>query len=242
MILTHFIRDALLERSLPADAPAPSAALHQRLYRAAITLVPPSSTYVRGPEERKGLSDEALLAAYLQGEAGAFKDLMERHLRWMVAWASKHLPAAEAEDAAQEAFIALVHKATHLRPGSSLRGFLFGLLRIAVLRAQRTLSRHRGEPPDGEEGKNDEPVDPQPDPEAIFLKRHTYTVVAEALSRVCTLREQEVVLFYMEDQKDMTTAEALGLSDNNVRVIRHRAVGKLRKALAAPAPEGADGH
>jgi hypothetical protein len=62
------------------------------------------------------------------------------------AWARQHLPQADAEDAAQEAFLALVHKAAALQLQSTLRGYLFGLLRIQVLRAWRALHRRRGEP------------------------------------------------------------------------------------------------
>lgn len=241
MLLAHFLRDALLTRSLPATAPAPSAALRQRLYREAVSLVPPSASALRGAAERKVLSDEALLSAYLHGEAGAFELLTERHLGWMVGWARMHLPATEAEDAAQEAFLDLVHKAAKLKTGATLRGFLFGLLRVAVLRARRTLARHRGEPLDDEGAESDALVDPQPNPEVTFLKRRTHQEVAEALSRVCTLQEQEVILFTLEDQDDKTIAEALETSENNIRVTRHRALAKLRKALAEPDPGGGDG-
>lgn len=241
MLLAHFLRDALLAHSLPAAAPDPSAALRQRLYREAVSLVPPSASALRGAAERKVLLDEALLSAYLHGEAGAFESLMDRHLGWMVGWARKHLPDAEAEDAAQEAFLDLVHKAANLKTGATLRGFLFGLLRIAVLRALRTLAHHRGEPLEGEGAESDTWVDPQPNPEVTFLNRHAYQQVAEALSNVCNLREQEVILFTLEGQDDKTTAEALETSENNIRVTRHRALNKLRQALTGPDPGGGDG-
>jgi RNA polymerase sigma factor (sigma-70 family) len=241
MLLAHILRDALLERSLPAAAPSPSAALRQRLYLKAVSLAPPSATALRGAAERKALSDEALLSAYLHGEAGAFEVLMDRHLGWMVGWARKHLPDAEAEDAAQEAFLDLAKRATSLQTGATLRGFLFGLLRIAVLRALRTLARHRGEPLEDEGAASDRLVDPQPSPEVTFLARRAYREVAEALSNVCTLREQEVILFTLEGQDDKTLAEALEISENNIRVTRYRALARLRKALADPDSGGGDG-
>jgi DNA-directed RNA polymerase specialized sigma24 family protein len=59
--------------------------------------------------------------------------------------------------------------------------------------------------------------------------------LAEAMLRVCTLREQEVLLFDLEDADDKVIAATLEISEGNVRVIRHRALTKLRKALAEPA-------
>jgi RNA polymerase sigma factor (sigma-70 family) len=234
MLLTNLIRDALLEHSLPADAPSPSAALYESLYQKALSLVPPSATAHRGPEKFRNQSDEERLSAYLQGEPGAFEALMESHLGWMVAWARRRLPESEAEDAVQEAFIALVHKADELtlETGTSLRGFLFGLLRIAVLRSRRTLTRHQGEPLEDGEGEGDAPVAPEPSPEDELFKKHSIQQLKAALTRVCSDEEQEVILLHHEGMDDKTIAETLRItSTNHVRVKRYRAMARLREEL-----------
>jgi RNA polymerase sigma factor (sigma-70 family) len=242
MSTAALIRQALLARSVPATLPPP-VTLQHRLYRAAIAIVPPTATSLRAIGAQRTESDEALLAAFASGDAGAFETLMERHLGWMVAWARKDLPESDAEDAAQEAFIALVRKAAGLHLDSPLRGYLFGLLRIQVLRARRSLQCRRGEALDddevGAEVSSDEPT-----PAMKVLARRAHDEVAEAMLRVCTLREQEVLLFDLEDADDKLIASALDMTEGNVRVVRHRAITKLRKALADPADRSApeDGH
>jgi len=242
MSIAALIREALLTRSVPATLP-PTAALQHRLYRAAISIVPPTATTLRAIGAQRMESDEALLAAFASGDAGAFETLMQRHLGWMVAWACKHLPGLDAEDAAQEAFIALVRKAAGLHLDSPLRGYLFGLLRIQVLRARRSLQRRRGEALDDDEAGAEVSSD-EPSPAMKVLARRAHDEVAEAMLRVCTLREQEVLLFDLEDADDKLIATALDMTEGNVRVVRHRAITKLRKALAAPADRSApeDGH
>jgi RNA polymerase sigma factor (sigma-70 family) len=227
------VRGALLQLSLPLPSEAPPDSLRQRLYRAAITLVPPGLTAHRGASSPAHRTDEALLADFLRGDASAFEGLMTHHLQWMHAWALKSLPPHEADDAVQEAFTSLLQKAHQLPSRAPLRGLLFGFLRISVLRARRSLSRRRGEPLD------DEPLntltDDTSDPEVALLTQRSHAELAQALENSCTLTEQEVLLFTLEAQDDRTIASALDLTVGNVRVLRHRAMAKLRQALA-PAP------
>jgi RNA polymerase sigma factor (sigma-70 family) len=240
MSTAALIRESLLARSVSNSVPPP-VALQHRLYRAAIAIVPPATTTLRAIGSQGDESDEALLAAFVSKDAGAFEALMKRHLGWMVAWASEHLPVSDAEDAAQQAFLALVRKAAGLRLDGTLRGYLFGLLRIELLRAQRSLHRRRGEPLDDEVG---EVPSSEPSPAMKVLARGAHDEVASAMLRVCTLREQEVLLFDLEDADDKDIAAALDMTEVNVRVVRHRAITKLRKALAGPAdgPTPGDGH
>jgi RNA polymerase sigma-70 factor (ECF subfamily) len=158
----------------------------------------------------------------------------------MVAWAKQHLPPADAEDAAQEAFLALVHKAAALQLHSTLRGYLFGLLRIQVLRARRALHRRRGEPLEDDDAGAEVPSD-EPSPAMALLARHAHAEVAQAMLRVCTLREQEVLLFDLEDAGDKVIAAALDMTEGHVRVVRHRAITRLRKALGSESGAGPEG-
>jgi RNA polymerase sigma factor (sigma-70 family) len=242
MSTAALLREALLARSVPATLPPP-VALQQRLYRAAISIVPPTATTLRAIGDQRMESDEALLAAFISGDAGAFETLMQRHLGWMVAWACQHLPRAEAEDAVQEAFIALIQKAAGLHLHSTLRGYLFGLLRIQVLRARRSLQRRRAEPLDYDEAGTEFPSN-EPSPEMKVLARRAHDEVAAAMHQVCTLQEQEVLLFDLEDADGKIIASALDMTEGNVRVVRYRAMIKLRNALAAPADRSVpeDGH
>jgi RNA polymerase sigma-70 factor (ECF subfamily) len=227
------VRDTLLQRSLPTTLESPTDVLRQRLYRAAVALVPPSPTAQRGTGAPAHRTDEALLADFLHGDASAFEGLMAQHLKWMHNWSRRHLPPHEADDAVQEAFIALLQKARDLQLRVPLRSYLFGLLRIAVLRALRSISR-RDEPLADERLDTLALAATNEGPEAALLTQRSHAELAEALSRACTLREQEVILFTLEGQDDRTIASALEIKEGNVRVLRHRAMGKLRQALATP--------
>jgi len=240
MSTAALIRESLLAQSVPAPSPAPLALQH-RLYRAAIAIVPPTAAPLRAVGSERMESDEALLAAFAHGDAGAFETLMQRHLGWMVAWARRDLPGPDAEDAAQEAFLALVRKAAGLQLQGRLRGYLFGLLRIEVLRARRSLQRRQGEPLDDDAAGTELPAE-EPSPAMKVLARRAHDEVAAAMLRVCTLREQEVLLFDLEDVDNKVIAAALDMTEVNVRVVRHRAIAKLRKALASPADDPRPGH
>jgi RNA polymerase sigma-70 factor (ECF subfamily) len=239
MSTADLIREALFARSV-STSPPPPFALQHRLYRAATAIVPPTATTLRAVAGPRLESDEVLLATFASGDAGAFETLMQRHLGWMVDWACKYVPRADAEDAAQEAFIALVGKASGLHLKCTLRAFLFGILRIQVLRARRSLHRRRGEPldDDDDEASTEIPSN-EASPEMKVLAQRAHDELAAAMLRVCSLREQEVLLFALEDADDKITAAALETSEGNVRVIRHRALAKLRKALAEPAEHAA---
>jgi len=232
MSTAALIRESLLAQSALATLPAPLALQH-RLYRAAIAIVPPTAAPLRAIGSERRDSDEALLAAFAHGDAGGFETLMHRHLGWMVAWASRDLPETDAEDAAQEAFLALVRKAAALQLQGALRGYLFGLLRIEVLRARRALQRRRAEPLDDGDAAVELPSG-EPSPAMKVLAQRAHDEVAAAMLRVCTLREQEVLLFDLEDADDKIIATALDMTEGNVRVVRHRAITKLRTALAVP--------
>jgi RNA polymerase sigma-70 factor, ECF subfamily len=237
MSTAALIREALLARSAAPSRPTQVLALEQRLYRAATAIIPPNETAQRGISAPVTASDEALLAAFARGDASAFEILARRHLGWMVAWAQQHLPHPEAEDAAQEAFLALVRKAAGLRLTSTLRGFLFGLLRIEVLRAKRTRHRHHAKPLDDDATGATQVPSADPSPAMEVLAQRSHGELAAAMLRVCTLREQEVLLFDLEGATDKDIAAALELSEGNVRVVRHRAITKLRAAFSeSPKP------
>lgn len=229
------VREALLQNDLPEDSQVPTDSLRLRLYCAAITLVPPSPTVQRGVGDAPRRSDDLLLKDFLQGDASAFEALIDRHLPWMTAWARKHLPPDDAEDVAQEAFIDLVKKvrALSLQAHTSLRGLLFGFLRTSMLRASQAQARRRSEPLEDEFLGT--LADSNADPETSVLTQSSHAEIAEALARECTLLEQEVLLLTLEGRDDTFIATALGISVGYVRVLRHRAVVKLRKALGTPA-------
>jgi RNA polymerase sigma-70 factor (ECF subfamily) len=56
--------------------------------------------------------------------------------------------------------------------------------------------------------------------------------LAECLGRLAERERSVVVMTFYEEHSSETVARALGLSSENVRVIRHRALGRLRKCIS----------
>jgi RNA polymerase sigma-70 factor, ECF subfamily len=73
-----------------------------------------------------GRSDESLVSAYVDGEAGAFDELVARYERRVYAICYRYFGnAADAEDAAQEAFVALMRRAGTFAGASSFSTWMY---------------------------------------------------------------------------------------------------------------------
>lgn len=98
---------------------------------------------------RPQLSDEELALALKQGDETAFRDLFERHSRAIVACMFRPaLPAAEAEDLAQEVFLRVFRAIKLFEPArGSFKAWLFAIARnvaIDTMRRRSTSSVKRG--------------------------------------------------------------------------------------------------
>lgn len=226
------LRAALLDRAC-ATAPAGAAprALRDRLWRMLLAAKwRPSLTAERQLENRSRGSDQELLAAFTRGEAEAFDELVDRHLGALVGYASRSLPRDEAEDCAQEACIVLFKKALkgELTPDRNVRAFLFATVRIEVLRKLRARSRQEAlDKATAEAASEDEGA------LAALLRAEQTRRLALALHNACNDQEQEVVLLITDGLNNDEIAAELELQPGHVRVLKHRALKKLRAALAA---------
>ena len=115
-------------------------------------------------------------------------------------------------------------RAGKLREPERLASFVLGTCRMVCMDQRRGAARRAG--------LLEEWVIPEEaveDAEPRVFERERLAACLEALSE----RERSVVIatFFQEDAK-----AALSLSQGNIRVIRHRALGKLRDCLNAGAP------
>jgi RNA polymerase sigma factor (sigma-70 family) len=176
-------------------------------------------------------SDAALLEALVRGKVAAFDALFDRHAARLNGYARRWLQSADAADAVQDAFIVLFEKAPLLlaREDVNVGGYLFITLRYKVLRA--LASR---ETPVAEAGADE--LAPDDDGITALLRREDTARLAGLLERTCSPIEQQVVMLDLEDRDDDEIAGELALSRGNVRVVRHRALKKLRGELRAEGP------
>jgi RNA polymerase sigma-70 factor (ECF subfamily) len=183
------------------------------------------------------LEETELVARAQRGDADAYAMLVRRHqeLAQRVAYLITQ-EAAEAEDAAQEAFIRAYYALHRFRPGASFRAWL---LRIVVNQARNRLkatrrradlmSRAAGQHLLGQVSLT---------PEAAALANEQRRALFNALS---ALREDDrLVLAYrfFFDLPEAEIAEALGCARGTVKSRLSRALVRLRRVLETSAVSG----
>ncbi len=183
------------------------------------------------------LDDNELAVRAGRGDREAFDVLIKRHqgpvLR--LCW-SMTGNRADAEDAAQEAFVRAYQSLSRFdasRPfGPWLRGIAgkvcLQLLRRRSVREDRQLSLEAS------------PVDP-PAPQ-VSEASHLADRAVAALRQLDETYRLPLVLFYLEDASVAEVAQALGLTPGAVRVRLHRGREKLREMLTGHAEDDHEQH
>ena len=178
--------------------------------------------------ELAGLDDGALArrVAAAGGDAQAEGELYRRLARRVRLYGLRHLRDEHAAaDLVQQVLLTTLERlrAGEVREPERIASFVLGMCRMTVLEIRRG-SRRREELL-ATYGDQEEAFEA---PEPLVLDPDRLAGCLEALAA----RERSVVLlgFFADKAADEVAAE-LGLSAGNVRVIRHRALGRLRTCL-----------
>jgi len=171
------------------------------------------------------LSDADLALRIGEGDRDAETEVCRRMAPRIQLYGLRHLRSATAaDDLVQQVLVATLEalRAGRVREPGKLPHFVLGTCRMTVAGMRRTVRRQ--EQLLAEFGSDLIP-DPLPEPR----------VDGAQLARcVKALRERErsvVVLTFYDEQTATETAASLGLSEANVRVIRHRAIRQLRTCM-----------
>ncbi|HSK15410.1 MAG TPA: RNA polymerase sigma factor [Gaiellaceae bacterium] len=180
--------------------------------------------------EDRPLAEEDLVVRAQQGDAAAFGKLVKEHQT--IAFRTAYLvagSAAEAEDAAQEAFVKAHRSLGRFRRGAPFRPWLLAIVanearnrRRSAGRRERLALRAAGEPLSG---------DAVPSPEAAVLEGEAR---AELLAAVEALRDEDrlaIACRYFLGFSEEETAAALGWRLGTVKSRTARALGRLRARL-----------
>lgn len=187
-----------------------------------------TSTSSPAPTRTSDWSDDEVVGRVLAGDVELFAVLMRRHNRRVFRAVRGIVKGdAEAEDVAQEAWIAAYRA---LSSFESRAAFSTWLTRIAIRRALTRVSRAR---PLRSLDELDHlaPEDEDPGPEWTAHRREMARVLEAAID---SLPPSYRVVIMLRDVEHMSTAEAaqaLGVSEENLRVRLHRARGVLRERL-----------
>jgi RNA polymerase sigma-70 factor (ECF subfamily) len=176
-----------------------------------------------GAEARE---DAALVAAAAQGDAAAFRTLVDRHLAGVLAVARRMLrDDAEAEDVAQEAMLRLWRSADGLEVGPpGLRPWLRRV--VSNLCVDRMRSGKRLMVTD------EVPEQVEPATQHSQLEAQDTSERVEAALRALPDRQRlALTLFHYEGLSQIEVGKAMGISDEAVESLLARARRTLKAAL-----------
>ena len=196
--------------------------------------------------EGRPLEETELVERAKHGDVGAYEQLVERYqeLAFRTAFLVTEA-AAEAEDAAQDAFVKAYYALGRFRSGAPFRPWLLRIVANEARNRRKAAGRRAGLALRA--GEEHASGDAAPSPEAAALATEQRTALLRALN---DLREEErlaVAYRYFLDLSEAEMAEALGCARGTVKSRLSRALGHLRDGLArlvgsdSMIREGADG-
>lgn len=166
------------------------------------------------------MTDELTVVRCQLGERDAFADLVRTWHDPVRAYVRRMLPSADADDVAQEVWLAVLRGLPGLRRPERFTPWLFTIARRAVT------NRLRAEYARSEVAEDGEPAGP--DPSELVLDR---AEVAAGLAGL-PVREREIlILFYLQDLSLDTCADICAIPVGTVKSRLSRARRMLRDEL-----------
>jgi RNA polymerase sigma-70 factor (ECF subfamily) len=185
------------------------------------------------------ISGDGLGAATVGAAVGGDRPSLERLLEWLRPLVLRYCRArvgryersfASADDVAQEVCLAVLTALPgYQEQGRPFLAFVYGIAAHKVADAHRAVARNRAEP------VAELPEEPvlEAGPEQRAMQGELTSRMASLL-RVLPARQREIlVLRVVVGLSAEETAEAVGSTPGAVRVTQHRALARLRRALAA---------
>ena len=199
-------------------------------------------------------ADAEVVARLRAGDEQAFLSLVERHGPAMLRFASRHLPAAAAEDVVQDTWIGVLQGVGRFEERSALRTWIFSILmnriRTQAERERRTLpfsaladetaNPEPALPPERYLGA-DHPESPYHwaappkswggSPEDRLLSAEVRAEIQHAIDALPPGQREVITLSDVEGWTAAEVGDLLRITPVNQRVLLHRARSKVRHAL-----------
>jgi RNA polymerase sigma-70 factor (ECF subfamily) len=170
-------------------------------------------------------SDEALMLAYRDGDAGAFETLYARHRGGLYRFVLRQCgDRALAEELFQDVWMKLIAARKRYVPSAKFSTFLYQVARNRIIDHFRALGRNMEDPAD-EDDPRDPPAPPQSQPERTLERRET---AARLLAAVESLPQPQREVFLLHEEGELTLDQIAELTG----VGRETAKSRLRYALA----------
>ncbi len=207
-----------------------------------------------GPQRRElaTAGDIELVAALRRNDERAFEVLVDRYHAALTHLAMAYVgDRAAAEDAAQDAWIALLNGLDRFAERASLRTWLFGILINCARSSRRKTARSLSfsdladtlngsdaafDPdrflPAGYRWEGHWSAPPEAWPEERLLEEEALSMVHQAIAHLPPRQRAVLTLRDIEGWPSTEICALFGISDANERVLLHRARGKVRRELA----------
>jgi RNA polymerase sigma-70 factor (ECF subfamily) len=183
--------------------------------------------------EAETKTDAELVLAARRGDRAAFGRLAARHAARAVRVAEILLGNhADAEDAAQDAFVRALERLDSLRRPEAFGSWLLRLVTTVSLNARRARGRRR------EEEIVDDPILDAPDPAAGAGDAELRAALGRALDTISEERRLAVVLCLVDGLNATEAGAIMGIPAGTVRSHLHHARARLRQELAPFASDG----
>jgi len=182
--------------------------------------------------------EEALVAALKAGEPAAYEQLIEQYAEQVYRVAFRLLQnAADAEDALQEAFLAVYLRIGEFQGEAKFSSWLYRIVTNKALDIIRKRQRKTEAATDALEDLGDDAGEWIPDqqatlPEDWAERQEINDLIAEGLTHLSPKLRAAFVLFELEGLSMEEVAAALNVSPSAAKVRVHRARLALRQFLA----------
>jgi RNA polymerase sigma-70 factor (ECF subfamily) len=179
-----------------------------------------------------GDSDDDLVARVARADHDACRQLVDRHLRRVVGFATRVLGSSEeAEDVAQEVFTRVWTHAASWTPGRAR--FTTWLLRVALNLCLDRLGRRREAPLDD----GFDPPDPAPTAAERLEEADMRRLVTRAVDALPERQRTALALCHYQGLSNIEAAEVMELSVEALESLLARARRTLRERLRPLAPD-----
>ncbi len=180
------------------------------------------------------LDESDLVARARRGDADAYEELVRAYQG--IAYRTAYVfagDAADAEEAAQDAFVKAYRALWRFRPGAQFKPWLLRIVANEARNRRRaagrraTLALRATREPSGEAA---------PSPEAVLLGAERREQLAAALNRLGDRDREALACRYLLDLSEAETAAALSLRPGTVKSRLSRARDRLRAELGGEEP------
>jgi RNA polymerase sigma factor (sigma-70 family) len=181
--------------------------------------------------EGRPLDENELVERARRGDAGAYEELVRTYQE--IAYRTAYLlsgGAAEAEDAAQEAFVKAWHALARFRSGAPFRPWLLQIVANEARNRRRGAGRRAALALRASEDRR--ATDAAPSVEAAVLSRERRQQLLDAIGRLREEDRQVIQCRYLLELSEAETSSTLGLPRGTVKSRLSRALGRLREQLS----------